>query len=180
MNLIDIIIIGIFIWALIRGYLKGLVMQLAALIALLLGIYISLRFSTYLADYLVMHFKMNARIGYFVAFGVLFAFIVIIIHLSGHLIEKIMEISMLSFLNRLAGSIFSLLKTILIISLIISFLNMIDQHLPFLPRQKTESSLFYKPLSAIIPWLFPQIKKFSKSDNKSNEVIVYSGNTIHN
>ncbi len=155
-------------------------MQLAALIALLLGIYISLRFSTYLADYLTIHFKINIRISYFLAFGVLFGFIVLLIHLAGRLVEKIIEVSMLSFLNRLAGSIFSLLKTILIISLIISFLNMIDQHFPFMPRQKTENSLFYKPLSGIIPWLFPQIRNINKSNKKPNEVIVYSGNTIHN
>ncbi len=91
-----------------------------------------------------------------------------------------MEISMLSFLNRFAGSVFSLIKTVLIISVIISFLNIINQHFPFLPEEKTEHSLFYKPLSGIIPWLFPKIKKVNKSDMNTNEVIVYSGNTIHN
>jgi len=180
MNLIDVIIIAIFIWALIRGYLKGLVMQLAALIALLLGIYISIRFSTYLADYLALRFKANTRVTYFIAFGVLFALVVIIIHLSGRLIEKIMEISMLSFLNRLAGSVFSLIKSVLIIGVIISFLNIIDQHFPFLPKEKTESSLFYKPLSGIIPWLYPQINKIRKNNGKAEEVIVYSGNSVHN
>jgi membrane protein required for colicin V production len=180
MNLIDIIIIGIFVWAIIRGYLKGLVMQLAALVALLVGIYISIRFSANLSDYLALRFKANTRITYFIAFGVLFALVVIFIHLSGRLIEKIMEISMLSFLNRLAGSVFSLVKSILIISVIISFLNMINQHFTFIPKEKTEKSFFYKPLSGVIPWLFPRIKNFNKKEKKTNEVIVYSGNTIHN
>jgi membrane protein required for colicin V production len=172
MNGIDIAILIIVVLALIRGLVKGFVMQLAALAALLLGIYVSIHFSSYLGEILASRISLDPVIIRWISFGILFALVVVGVHFIGKLAEKLLKITMLSFLNRLAGALFSGIKAIFILAVLVTLLNSINQRIQFLPAEKTGKSIFYKPLSNIIPLLFPRFFNKTEQPVKTEEIVV--------
>jgi membrane protein required for colicin V production len=168
MNGIDIVLLGILILALIRGFIKGFIMQLAGLAALILGIYAAIHFSVYLGSMLQSKISLDPLIIRWISFGILFSLVVLAVHFLGKLVEKLVKITTLSFLNRIAGALFSGIKAIFILAVLVTMLNVIDQRIHILPAEKTEKSVFYKPLSALIPSLFPRI--FNKQKEKKQSV----------
>ena len=157
MNYIDIIIIIILAFAMIRGFINGFVKEVASLAALILGIWGAIRFSSFTAAKLYDYFDMTGKYVGIIAFIVTFLIIVVIIHFIGLLVDKLMEAVALGFINKLLGIAFGLLKSVLIMSVVFMVLNAIDQHRPFLPKEKLEGSMLYNPISDIAPAIFPII-----------------------
>ncbi len=91
-----------------------------------------------------------------IAFVITFCAIVVCIHFIGVLADKVVDAVQLGFLNRLLGMVFGAVKNILILSVIFSVLNAIDARRHFLP-ESVEGSKFYKPISDIVPSIFPVI-----------------------
>jgi membrane protein required for colicin V production len=157
MNYIDIIIIVILGIAMIRGFVNGFVRELASLAALILGIWGAIKFSSFTAARLYDYFDMTGKYVGIIAFIITFLIIVVIIHFIGLLVDKLMKAVALGFINKLLGIAFGLLKSVLIMSVIFMVLNAIEQHRPFLPKEKIEGSMLYNPISDIAPAIFPII-----------------------
>jgi len=157
MNYIDIIIIILLAFAMIRGFINGLVKEVASLAALILGIWGAIRFSSFTAEKLYDYFDMSGQYVGIISFLVTFGIIVIIIHFIGLLVDKLMEAVSLGFINKLLGILFGLFKSVLIMSIIFVVLNAIDARRPFLPKEKIEQSMLYSPISDIAPAIFPII-----------------------
>jgi len=157
MNYIDIIIIIILGFALIRGFINGLVKEVASLAALILGIWGAIRFSSFTAGRLYDYFDMTGKYVGIISFLITFGIIVIIIHFIGLLVDKLVDAVALGFINRLLGIAFGLFKSVIIMSVIFVVLNAIDVRRPFLPGDKIQQSLFYNPISDIAPTIFPII-----------------------
>ena len=157
MNYIDIIIIIILGFALIRGFINGLVKEVASLAALIIGIWGAIRFSSFTAGRLYDYFDMTVKYVGIISFLITFGIIVIIIHFIGLLVDKLVDAVALCFINRLLGIAFGLFKSVIIMSVIFVVLNAIDVRRPFLPGDKIQQSLFYNPISDIAPTIFPII-----------------------
>ena len=157
MNYIDIIIIIILAIAMIRGFINGFVREIASLAALILGIWGAIKFSSFTAARLYDYFDMTGKYVGIIAFVITFIIIVIIIHFIGMLVDKLMEAVALGFINKLLGIGFGLLKSVLIMSVVFVVLNAIDEHRPFLPKEKIQGSMLYNPVSDIAPAIFPII-----------------------
>lgn len=169
---IDIILLGILIIALIRGFVKGFIMQLAGLVALLLGIYVAIRFSAFLGEYFSSRVKWNPVVIRWLSFTILFTLVVIAVHFTGKGVEKLAKITQLSFLNRLAGAVFSAIKTIFILAVLVALFVSINQRFQLYPEEKTNKSIFFKPLSKIIPALFPRFFNKPNQPVNTEEIIV--------
>jgi membrane protein required for colicin V production len=174
MNGIDIVLLGILILALIRGFIKGFIMQVAGLAALILGIYAAIHFSDYLGRFLENKISLDPVIIRWLAFGILFTLVVLAVHFLGKLVEKLAKITTLSFLNRVAGAFFAGIKAIFILAALVTMLNVLDQKIHFLPAEKMGKSIFYKPLSKLIPSLFPRFfhKPVEKEQSIPEEQII--------
>ena len=157
MNWIDLIIIIILGFSLIRGFTDGFVKEVASLVALILGIWGAIRFSSLTAMKLDEWFDMTGQYVGIIAFLVTFGVIVVLINFVGILVDKIVDAVSLSFLNRLLGIVFGLFKSVLILSVFFVILNAIDARRPFLPEEKIEESMLYNPISDVAPALFPII-----------------------
>jgi len=157
MNWIDLIIIVLLILSIIRGFTDGFVKEVASLLALVLGIWGAIKFSTFTAAKLYDWFDMTGQYVGIISFLVTFMIIVVIIHFVGVLADKMIDAIALGFLNRILGMVFGLLKSVLILSVFFTILNVIDVRHPFLPKAKIEGSRFYMPISDIAPAIFPVI-----------------------
>jgi membrane protein required for colicin V production len=151
----DILFVLIFIWAVFRGFTRGLIMQLSTLTALILGIYCSMRFSGYISAAIISKNEVGKEFIHILVFTILFLIILVIVFLIGKIIERLIEAMFLGIINRILGSIFALIKYVLLVSTLLMILNFIDSHVRFLPEKKIRESHIYSPLSALVPALFP-------------------------
>jgi membrane protein required for colicin V production len=160
MNLPDILIVLIIVIFAIHGFIKGLIHELASLAGLILGIYASFQFSGQLEGYLTEYLSVPEKYSYITSFILIFIVVVIIIHLIGKLIEKMIGLIALGLLNKLAGSIFGILKAIVSLSLAILVINHFDKKL--ISDEKKADSLFYKPIERVAPLLWEGFEKYGR------------------
>jgi len=157
MNWIDASIVIVLILSVIMGFIRGFVKEVAALAALILGIWGAIKFSDFTAAKLYDYFDMSGQYVGIIAFILTFMVILVVIHFIGMIVDKLVEAVALGFFNRLLGMVFGLIKSVLIMSVIFVVLNAIDEHKPFLPKERIEESMFYNPISDIAPAIFPII-----------------------
>jgi membrane protein required for colicin V production len=162
----------------VMGFINGLIKEVASLAALVLGIWGAIKFSTFTAEKLYDFFDMSGQYVGVIAFLVTFGIIVVLIHFIGLIVNKIVDAAALSFVNRLLGIVFGLLKSVLILSVIFVVINSIDARRPFLPKDKIEESMFYNPISDIAAAIFPIIgeggfyQSFDRFKKKPDDVII--------
>jgi len=155
MNWLDIILAIPMLWFLYRGFRNGLIIELASLAALVLGIYVALHFSFYVEDWLIDHFDIADKYLSIISFALTFLIVALLVFLAGKIIHKLVGIVFLGFINRLAGGIFGLLKTALVLSVILYFINSFDSSL--IKAEIKEDSILYEPVESIVPMLIPRL-----------------------
>jgi membrane protein required for colicin V production len=153
----DLVFLVVLIYAAYRGFSKGVVLQAATLLALILGIIGAIKFSGYTSTLIIEHTKMTGEYLPIISFALTFIVIVVVVHLLAKVIERLVEAVALGFLNRLAGALFSMTKFAFIISVILVVLNGIHAKYSFLPEEKIDQSLMYRPLSKFAPGIFPYL-----------------------
>ncbi len=157
MNWFDLVFIVLLIWSAYRGFSKGFILQLSTLAALLLGIYGAIHFSHFTAEWLTEHFSISQNYLSILSFALTFILIVVAVHLLARIIEKLIQAIALGFINRLAGVVFGIAKTAFILSIILVLVNKANDKYHFLPPEKKENSLLYRPLSEFAPSIFPYL-----------------------
>jgi membrane protein required for colicin V production len=153
----DIIFILIFCWAAFKGFTRGFILQAASLAALILGIYGAIKFSGFTAAVIMERMGSHGENLPLISFAITFLIIVIAIHLLARLFEKMLKLIALSFLNRILGVLFNLIKYAFIISSILVVINGFNRRTHFISQEKINDSKLYTPLSNLAPLLFPYL-----------------------
>jgi membrane protein required for colicin V production len=154
--LFDVIFVLIFSWAAFSGFSKGFIMQIVTLTAWILGIYCAIKFSGFISVFIHDKFITGSDYLPIIIFAATFLFIAILIYFIGKIIEHLIESLALGLVNRLLGLLFSIVKYAFLVSVVLVILNAVNQKVRFLPEKKLAESHLYKPLSLLIPSLFPQ------------------------
>jgi membrane protein required for colicin V production len=168
MNYIDIILAIPIIWFAFQGFKRGFVVELASLAALILGIYAALHFSGFAVEFLHNNFDINPDYIPVIAFIITFIIVVIVVHFIGKILEKIINMVALGFLNKLAGAIFGFLKAVLIISIIMLIINHFNED--FISKDKKNNSLLYNKIEGVAPALWMQIQEWDLDDSNLNDL----------
>lgn len=157
MNLLDIFIIVPLVWFAYKGLIRGLVLELASLVGLVLGIWAAIHFSHHTEQFLVDSFHANGQYLPVIAFILTFLAVLLVIFIIGKIIEKLIDLVALSFINKLLGLVFGLLKGSLLVSVALFVINSFDTHQRLLKPHIKENSLFYAPLEKIVPTIMPWV-----------------------
>ncbi|MFV0237406.1 MAG: CvpA family protein [Flavobacteriales bacterium] len=148
-NIVDIII-GIFLtFGAYQGFNKGLIYQLSSLLSLLIGVYGSINFSNYVADYLSHENWIDPKYIKIAALFITFIGILIMIHFIGKALESFFSFTGLGILNTIGGILFSLIKQLVIVSLLIMFVLFVNSKVPLLNSSFFDESFLYQNI--IIP-----------------------------
>ncbi len=157
-NIIDIIFLLCLIPALFGGIKKGFIRQLAALAALLLGVWIAWRFSHLFTDLVRSWTKTDGTITQIITFAALFFGVILLINLLGRLLQGLINLALLGWLDKMLGVLFAILKYSFIISILIYLLESLDKLYPFLPRELILESSLYPIISKLSSLIFPFLK----------------------
>lgn len=159
MSVIDIVLGALLLFGLIRGLFKGLFVEVASLLALVLGVYGAIHFSYFAAEFLQTKTEWNEKTINITAFAITFVIIVLAISLAGKALTKIADFAALGILNKLLGALFGALKIGLILSILLTVFDKMNNTLPFLDDEDLEDSVLYEPIKSLAPMLFPSIIK---------------------
>ena len=84
--------------------------------------------------------------------------VMLVLKLVGIALEKVIKVAMLGWLNKLLGVVFSLLKAVLIIGLVIIMFDAVYSLIPFVSSDTLSESVLYQPIKDIANTVFPFLK----------------------
>lgn len=157
MNWLDIIICIVLLIGLYKGYLNGFFVELTSLIALVAAIYGSIYFSNYAGDWLREQVQWDDVYITIASFIVTFLVIIFVITYVGKLITKVIKTVNLSFINKLAGAAFGLVKMGFLASVILMFINSASGEFHIIGKDIKEKSIVYEHVEPLAPFLLPKI-----------------------
>ncbi len=143
--LIDIIFAVLLVLAILRGYGQGLIIGVFSLVAIIIGLAAAMKLSAATAPWIGRTFKIAEEWLPFIAFILVFLLVVMLIRLGAKAIEKTVEVTMLGWINKLAGAILY----IAIYTLVFSVLLFYAEQMQLLQAATIEKSLTY---GFIQPW----------------------------
>lgn len=159
MSIIDIILLLCFIPALIGGIRKGLVNQVISIISIILGIWMSFEFSLVVGEWLGSFLEVSKDILNIVAFVLILVVVSIALGLVGKLLEGIINLVHIGWVNRLAGALFSLIKSALIIGLVIIVFDSLNSTFEIIKSETLSESILYEPIRDFSKFtVFPYLK----------------------
>jgi membrane protein required for colicin V production len=142
--LIDLLFLAMMAFAVIKGMRNGLIVALFSIIAWVVGLYAAFMFSGLAETYLKGVLNLSSRVLSIVAFILVFSIVSILIHLGARIVEKVIGLTPIGWLNRLGGIFFYVLLYALIFSVMIYFAEKVR-----LVSEETVSS------SKVYPWVKP-------------------------
>ncbi|MBR0223461.1 MAG: CvpA family protein [Bacteroidales bacterium] len=159
MGVIDIVIVCCFLPVLYFGIKNGLVKQLVAFAVVYFGLTLSLRFAAPAAAWVEAHVSISEFWAKAVSFILIFFAVALLLSLLGRMIEKIIKISLLGWLNKLLGIVMTFCIFALLLSVVVYFVDSANNLLDFIPEEKLEESRFYPALLDLSKEVFPHFKE---------------------
>lgn len=151
MNYIDIFISIFLIYGFIKGLYKGFIIEISSVIGLVLGIYLATQYNGDLSNYLISKQYFNWKEGYIIILSnvILFILTILIVSVLGKVATKLVKLVALGLFNKILGSVFGLLKNILILVILIFVFNLANNSLKIIEQDKLELSIYYEPLNEL-------------------------------
>jgi membrane protein required for colicin V production len=156
MNLLDFILLIPLVWLCIRGFQKGLIIELASLIGLVLGIIAAYYFATDVQGFLKHYFSFKEQTSRIIAYVAIFLTVMIIVWLIGKMMEGLIDIVAMGWLNKLLGAMIGLAKGIVLVCLILYIFEKTDTREKVITPQVKEGSVFYQPFMQLVNFIVPK------------------------
>jgi membrane protein required for colicin V production len=169
MNMSDIgaldAIIGVALaWALFRGFQKGFIVKIASLIALVAGTFAGFHGSEGLANWLTNEVNWSETSVQLTAFILTFILVVIGVHFLAKLIEKMVDLTALGLINKLAGMALGAFQMVLLLSITTFALDGVFGERNWLPAGAAEESVLYPSVETAVEWIIPEMNRSTPWD----------------
>jgi len=102
---IDIVFAIILVFAIYKGYSRGLIVAVFSFVAVMIGMAAALKLTTVAVLYAQQHWDIHTRWLPVICFIALFVGVVLLVRLGATLMETLVEIAMLGWINKLGGII---------------------------------------------------------------------------
>jgi len=171
MNALDIAIMVILGFTLIRGIFTGLLQSVSGLIGSIAGFYTAYNYSSIVGEFLKQWITPGLTLT-MISFFSVFVAVLLIVTLTGHLLKFLLKITFLGWVDKTAGAVFGLIKG----SIIISILLIITPN--FIPKnshilKQSQLAPYFSTLSETMVKLVPKdmgIKLFKKNIKSLNDL----------
>ena len=127
MTVLDVVMIVIVGFCLIRGIFRGLIKEISSILGVLAGYYAAYTYYGYPAK-LLSKWLSNAGYINILSFFIIFCLVFLTISILGVIIKYLLSISHLGWVDRISGALFGLVKGVLIVAILLVALT------SFLPK----------------------------------------------
>ena len=160
MGFLDIVFTALLGYALYTGLKNGLFVEFASFGSLIIGIFVAIKFSHLVRLTLEDSIKVNPKYIEIIAFAITFLLVVIGIYLLAKFFTSVTNFASLGWLNKLGGAVFSMLKTILMLSVLISLFQKININNMLVKEETLNKSVFYNPIQEVATFMYPSLEKW--------------------
>lgn len=143
--LLDVLFIILVITALIKGYRNGLVVAIFSVVSLIVGLAAALKLSVLMAEYLRDSVNVSAKWLPLLSFIAVFLIAVFLVRLGAAAVEKLVQLAMLGWLNRLGGIVLYFILYMVMLSVAVFYLEKLHLLTP-------EAIALSKTYAFIQPW----------------------------
>src|SRR5450755_4350463 len=129
--MIDIFFYSIVCLAIVHGWRKGLILALFSMVCGMVGLAAAVKLSAVLATHMKSDLHMTSRWLPVIAFILVFVLVLLIIRWAGKLLEKLVQMVLLGWLNKLGGILLFLVLYLSIYSIILFYgtqMQVISKH----------------------------------------------------
>jgi len=149
MSYLDIFFGIIIAWGAYSGFSKGLIKELASIVGVIAGIFLVKNYYQYLDLKLKPIFESDTiLISFFLAILILFITI-ILSNIIAKLLTKVLKIIALGLLNRIIGSFFGMIKTVLFLCVFVFIFSNLNKVIEITEREQLNQSFFYSKIEKI-------------------------------
>jgi membrane protein required for colicin V production len=153
MNVFDIVLALPLLWMAYRGFTRGFIIGIVSLVAFILGLYLSIKFSGVVSQFITEKFNTTSPYLSLISFVGIFLAVVIVLFLFGKMLEKVIDLLALGFLNKLLGGLLGFAKAVILVSLILFIFNILDTRQRIITDKMRQESFLYEPLAKVFPAL---------------------------
>lgn len=121
MNFVDILIWGVLLLFVVKGFMKGLVKEACSLLGFLAGAWAAFKYHHYLAETIRPLIHLPQSIALVLSFIFIFLVIGFLFFLFGHLLTVVCKIMLMGGINRIGGVLFGLLEGAFLLSMSLYF-----------------------------------------------------------
>ena len=143
MSYLDILILLPLVYGLIRGIMRGIVKEIFAIVGIILGIVVARIYAGDLAAWLQQLSTWDVALLRPIAAFAIFMVVALTCNALAALLTKLIKLISLSWMNRLIGGLFGIVKWGLIVLVIIVCIDKADSVLHFIRPEVKQSSVTY-------------------------------------
>ena len=167
MNTIDLIVCLILALAVWNGWRQGFVMHICSLAGIVAGIWLASRYGVYVGAWL----KLDATVSAAGGFVVVLLAVILLVAVAGRLVRKLFHFAGFGIPDIVLGIAVSVLKYMLVLSVLFSAFDSLNEDYTLVGPQTIEKSKSYKPVmrlsEAVFPfleWVGEQVPQEQKED----------------
>jgi membrane protein required for colicin V production len=158
-NYIDGFVLVALAYSFYKGFSKGFVIVLASLVALILGVIGAIYFSDYAAEMLKSKTEIDEQYISITAFSITFMGIIFGVHLIAKIVNQAVKMVMLGPLNKVMGGVFSVLKTVVLLSVAFYLFDFFNTQIKMVDKKTLKESVAYTSIRNITEEVIPLITK---------------------
>ena len=159
MNILDIILLCLFIPGIIRGLSKGFLEQAIGLAGILVSVYFASQAYAYVSHHLQRVFAFSEVALNIIAFVLVLIVALFVVICIGKLVTNVVEMASLGWLNRTLGLIFAIALTAVVLGLLFILFDTINLKFELVDNSVLENSRLYGPLRDLGNTVFPYLKE---------------------
>ncbi len=123
MNVLDIIILSVMLFFIVKGVFRGFIREVASLSGIILGIWLANQFQPQATAFLKPHLPATSYLP-LISFAAIFIFILIVCNVLGWALKLFFSKVFLGWLDRTLGAGLAVLKGVILTYLVIVLLNL--------------------------------------------------------
>ena len=159
MNWFDLIAGILLLIAVVNGYRKGLIMQLIGLAILVISAIFGGRVAQNILPHIAEWGNISPEAARVLSFILAFSAIAVGLTLVGRLLQKFIDVVLLSFINRLAGAAIAAGTMMLFLSILLNLILLLDKNESIITPDIKKESFFFKRIEVVVPAIVPHLKK---------------------
>ena len=160
MATLDIILLICFIPGIIRGLSKGFLEQALSVAGIVVSVWAALKFSSLVCSWLKPYLSLSETTLSVVAFALILIAVCLAVLVVARLLTKVLEMSMLGWLDKVLGLAFALVINALLLGVFIILFDTLNLKFGFVKPEVLDASIVYTTLRDLCYLVFPYLKAF--------------------
>ena len=159
MNVLDIVILILFVPGIIRGVSKGFIEQAVSLAGIFASVWMAFKFSSLVSGKLAAYINVSDTVRNVISFVVILIVVTVLVMLVAKLITGLFKMANLGWVNRLLGFVFAVAVSAVVIGLIAILFDTVNDKFELVKSPVITESVLYGALRDLGYTVFPYLKE---------------------